>query len=163
MNLHKEGISFLKLVNHSFKLKLFLFTKLPLAFLAGVKLEKAEPQCAIATITYKWINQNPFGSIYFAALSMAAELSTGVLAMMHLYGRKPPISMLVTANTAEFYKKAKGKITFTCNQGIELKNTIERCLELNEAQCCTVDAIGIDTQGNQVAKFSFTWSFKARS
>jgi hypothetical protein len=93
---------------------------------------------------------------------MAAELSTGVLAMMHLYGKKPAISMLVLANAAEFYKKATGKITFICKEGKELKETIENSLKTLEPQSITVSSIGIDEKGNAVAKFTFTWSFKVK-
>lgn len=162
MELHPEGKAFLNLINNRFKLKLFLISKLPLAFFAGVNLETANPMEAIATIRFKWINQNPFRSIYFAALSMAAELSTGVLAMMHLYGRKPPVSMLVVANTAEFYKKATGKIIFTCKEGAELKKAIENSIHSLEPLSITVSTIGIDEKGDAVAKFTFTWSFKAK-
>jgi hypothetical protein len=162
MEIHTEGKQFLELINNRFKLKLFLLKKLPLALIAGVNLESASPLEAIASIRLKWINQNPFRSIYFAALSMAAELSTGVLAMMHLYGKNPAISMLVVANTAEFYKKATGKITFICKEGKELKETIENSLKTLEPQSITVSSIGIDEKGNAVAKFTFTWSFKVK-
>jgi hypothetical protein len=163
MEIHQEGKAFLNLINNRFKLKLFLISKLPLAFFAGVNLESANTKEATASIKFKWINQNPFRSIYFAALSMAAELSTGVLAMMHLYGRKPAVSMLVVANTAEFYKKATGKICFTCNEGKELKNAIEISVQSLEPQSITVSSIGIDENGDAVAKFTFTWSFKAKA
>lgn len=163
MEIHQEGKEFLNLINNRFKLKLFLISKLPLAFFAGVNLETANAQKATASIKFKWINQNPFRSIYFAALSMAAELSTGVLAMMHLYDRKPTVSMLVIANTAEFYKKATGKISFTCNEGKELKNAIEKSIQSLEPQSITVSSIGIDEKGDLVAKFTFTWSFKAKT
>jgi hypothetical protein len=162
MELHQEGKAFLNLISNSIKLRLFLITKLPLAYFAGVKLDAVNSQEAIASIKFKWINQNPFRSIYFAALSMAAELSTGVLAMMHLYGRKPAVSMLVVANTAEFYKKATGKITFTCNEGDALKAAIENSVRALEPQIVTISSIGIDEKGDVVAKFTFTWSFKAK-
>jgi hypothetical protein len=162
MEIHTEGKQFLELINNRFKLKLFLLKKLPLALIAGVNLESANPLEAIASIRLKWINQNPSRSIYFAALSMAAELSTGVLAMMHLYGKNLAISMLVVANTAEFYKKATGKITFICKEGKELKETIENSLKTLEPQSITVSSIGIDEKGNAVAKFTFTWSFKVK-
>jgi hypothetical protein len=45
----------------------------------------------------------------FACLAMAAEMSTGVLAMAHVYKRKPAISMLVVKMEAEYFKKATGK------------------------------------------------------
>ena len=35
-----------------------------------------------STVKHRWINQNPFNSMYFAVQAMAAELSTGALVMI---------------------------------------------------------------------------------
>ena len=46
-------------------------------------------------------------SFYLFCLSgMAAEMSTGALALTHLYKRKPAVSMLVVKVEAEYFKKA---------------------------------------------------------
>jgi hypothetical protein len=163
MPLHKEGEAFLKIAQNKFKLRLFLLKSLPLAFIAGVRLDAISDTNAKASIRFGWINQNPFRSIYFAALSMAAELSTGVLAMLHLYGRKPSVSMLVVSNTAEFYKKAVGKIVFTCKEGDLLKKAIEESIYSMEPQTINITSIGVDEKGDVVAKFIFTWAFKVKS
>ena len=65
----------IKLARNSFKMKLFMLMKLPFGFLAGLKITKINSQKASVSIPYKYLNKNPFRSIYFAALSMAAELS----------------------------------------------------------------------------------------
>ena len=36
---------------------------------------------ATASVTHKWINQNPFKSLYWATQGMAAELGNGILMM----------------------------------------------------------------------------------
>ena len=48
--------------------KLFLILKLPLAFLAGVKLKFLNDTQSTVQIKYNYLNKNPFKSIYFAAL-----------------------------------------------------------------------------------------------
>jgi hypothetical protein len=50
MEIHKEGKYFLELINNPFKLKIFLLKKLPLALIAGVNLESANPTEAIASM-----------------------------------------------------------------------------------------------------------------
>lgn len=59
--------------------KLYTLRHLPAAFFAGLKIELLEETKAIVSVKQKWFNKNPFHSIYFAVLAMAAELSTGIL------------------------------------------------------------------------------------
>ena len=112
---------------------------------------------------YKYLNKNPFGSIYFACLSMAGELSSGILAASFTYKSSPKISMLAVAMDVEFTKKAVGTITFKCNQGQKINDTIKRSIETGEGQ--TIDAITIatDKSGDKVAEFKIKWSFKVKS
>jgi hypothetical protein len=55
---------------------------------------------------------------------MAAELATGAIILSEVRSSTVPISMLVTRNEAEFLKKAKGKITFTCTDVALVKNQL---------------------------------------
>jgi len=38
----------------------------------------------VATVKHRWLNQNPFNSMYFAVQAMAAELTTGALVMYQI-------------------------------------------------------------------------------
>jgi len=94
--------------------RLFLIKKLPLAFFVGLKvLEFSNQQCSIS-VKKRWFNNNPFSSIYFAVLAMAAELSTGLICSAGIYKRKPAVSMLIVKMGGSFYKKATGRIIFSC-------------------------------------------------
>ena len=97
--------------------KLFALRSLPAAFFAGLRIESLDETKAVVSVKQKWFNKNPFRSIYFAILSMAAELSTGVLGMGNIYKSTPAISMLVTEQRGVFHKKATGKIIFVCEEG----------------------------------------------
>ena len=149
-------------ITNPLKFKLFTLTKLPMAFFSGLKVTTLEPNTAAVSVRFKWINQNPFQSIYFAVLSMAAELSTGVLAFAQIYKRQPSISMLVVKLEADFFKKAIGKIVFTCNNGNDVIAAIEETIATKQGVTVACTSIGIDEQGNEVAKFNFTWSFKSK-
>lgn len=155
--------TFYKTITHPIKYKLFMLFKLPMGFISGLKVKELTPQKAAVQVKYKWLNQNPFNSIYFAVLSMAAELSTGLLAFGQTYHRTPNVSMLVIKTEAEFYKKAVGKIVFTCNNGNEVINAIEEAINTKQGTTITCESIGLNEQGETVAKFSFTWSFKAKN
>lgn len=151
------------LANNQFKMRLFMLWKLPLAFFARLRVDKMNMGEASISLPYNFMNKNPFRSIYFAALSMAAELSTGILAMAHVENSSTTISMLVLGVKAEFVKKAKTRITFTCTQGELLEKTIDQSISEKEGRTTEVFTEGLDTDGDVVARFWFTWTFKPKN
>ena len=94
-----------------------MLQKLPSAFFAGLRIREFDEHRAVVTVRYKWFTQNPFRSMYFAVQSMAAEMSTGLLASGQVYQRNPTVSMLVVGLEAKFFKKATDLIAFTCEDG----------------------------------------------
>lgn len=71
--------------------------------------------------------------------------------------------MLVVGLQANFTKKAVGKIIFTCEQGAELNEILQKAIETKEGQILKMRSVGIDEKGDQVAEFFFTWSFKVKN
>jgi len=94
---------------------------------------------------------------------MAAEMSSGMIAMMHTQSSIPSVSMLVTNLEAEFVKKATGLTTFTCESGKDILNIIEESIKTGEGKTIKCTAIGRSDSGDIIAKFVVTWSFKART
>jgi hypothetical protein len=152
----------IRLARNNFKMRFFLLKKLPLAFIAGLRITEISGAKASVSLPYNQLNKNPFQSIYFAALSMAAELSTGILAMAAISEKPVPVSMLVFDMSAKFVKKARTKITFTCLQGNEIFETVNKCINSGEGQTIHVISKGIDNEGIEVAEFNFTWTFKVK-
>ncbi len=155
--------TFKKLIEHPIKYKFFLLTKLPIAFISGLRVIQLNEHEASVAVKFKWVNQNPFRSIYFAVLSMAAELSTGVLAFGQIFEREPSVSMLVVKLEAAFFKKAVGKIIFHCNDGKQIAEAVESTLQSGISTNVTCISSGLNEQGEEVARFMITWSFKAKS
>lgn len=154
--------SFLKIINNKTKARLFLLRKLPAAFFSGVRIEAVSANSCTVSVPYGWFTQNPFRSTYFACLSMAAEMSTGALAMAAIYGKKPSISMLITGMESLYFKKAIGKTIFTCSDGNLLQQAVEAAVQTGAPQTAKVHSKGTDAAGILVAEFWFTWSFKAK-
>mgnify|MGYP003147602194 FL=1 len=146
-----------------FKFHLFILAKLPSAFFTGVRLKSISENTCSSTIKHRWINQNPFGSIYFAVLAMSAELTTGTLVLQKIRNSKQPISMLLTQQKGTFLKKAKGKITFTCNDGKIIANALKSTIASSEGQTFWMESIGRDKQNETVAIFNFEWSIKLKN
>lgn len=153
---------FKKLLQSSFKMKLYFILNLPLAFISGLKIVEFDSGFSKVLVKHTYFTKNPFKSIYFACLAMAAELSTGCLAMFHANNSSKKISMLVVGMQANFIKKAVGKISFICNDGSLIKSTIEKCFLNDTGETIVCKSIGFDEEGNTVAEFFITWSFKEK-
>ena len=153
---------FLQIVKHPVKFRMFLFSKLPSAYFAGVRVKSFDEHTAQVTVPYKWFSTNPFKSTYFACLAMAAEMSTGVLCMANIYKRNPTVSMLVVKTEASFYKKATGKILFTCLNGTAITALVEDAIATGEGKTIACQSTGRNEAGEIVAEIYCTWSFKAK-
>lgn len=153
---------FIEIMGNPVKLKFFLLRKLPSAYFSGVRVKKLDPGFAEITVPFKWFSQNPFRSTYFACLSMAAEMSTGMLAMMHIYKRNPTVSMLVLSVNGNFHKKAVGITTFRCEDGELFRTVIEDAILSSEGKTIKTISKGTNDKGESIADFEITWSFKAR-
>lgn len=144
------------------KLNSFLFFKLPSAFWSGVRVKSISSENCVVTVKHRWMNQNPFKSMYFAVQAMAAELTTGALVMYHIKESGKNISMLVANNKGNFTKKATGRITFTCNDGHLIKEAIDRTIATKEGQTFWMKSIGINEKGEQVSEMDFEWSVRIK-
>ena len=145
-----------------FALNSYIFFKLPSCYFTGVRVKTIETSHCVTSVKHRWINQNPFNSMFWAIQGMAAELATGALVMTSIAQSGAKISMLVTTNNARFDKKAKCRISFTCLDGLLVKDAIAAAIETNEGQVCWMKAIGTDSKGNVVSEFNFQWSLKVK-
>ena len=154
---------FIKTFSNKLKFNFFLLTKLPMAWLAGLRIESFDESSASISLRYKWLIQNPFKSIYFACLAMAGEMSTGLLVMMHIYKSKPSISMLVIEMKSVFVKKAVGKIVFTCADALSIEEKINLAKSTGLSQEIPTTSIGRNEAGEEVCRVEILWSVKVKS
>ncbi len=158
----KTDPKFLKQLRSPVLFPLYTMTTLPMAFMAGCRVKTIDlEQCQI-TVPYRWINQNPFSSTYFAVLAMAAEMSTGMPALIMTRNSNPSVSMLVTHLEADFIKKATGLTTFTFSEGKEMQAAVEKAILTGEGQTFSATTVGTSPTGEVEAKFKVEWSFKMR-
>jgi len=144
------------------KLNKFLFLKLPSAWLTGVRVKSIDAQHCEVSVKHRWINQNPFNSMYFAVQAMAAELSTGAMVIGNIQESGRKISMLVAQNKSTFSKKATGRINFVCKDGHLITNAIEKTIATGEGQTFWMTAIGTNEEGIEVSTFEFEWTVRLK-
>lgn len=144
------------------KLNRFLFFKLPSAYLCGVRVKSIDNEKCVVTVKHRWINQNPFNSMYFAVQAMAAELTTGALVMDKIQKSGKNFSMLVISNKSQFLKKATGQITFVCQDAHLVEAAILKNSTNGEGQSFWMKSIGINQEGVQVCEMDFEWSIRQK-
>ena len=150
------------MINSPSKINRWMLFKLPAAWLSGVRLSLINDSRCEVKVKFKWINQNPYRSMFWAVQGMAAELTTGMLLTNSIQNSKANISMLLVSNKSNFHKKAVGKITFICEEGENAKKLINSTIQ-NITSKAWFKAKGYDETGDLVSEFDFEWSCKKRS
>ncbi len=149
-------------MTNPFTLPAFMLAKLPLALFAGLRVRSLDTERCTTSLPYGWRTTNPFRSIYFAAQSMAAELSTGALAMLAIEASPGSVAMLITGLEAEFGKKANADVKFTCEDGGKIFAAVREAATSHEPAVVRAETVGRMGDGTEVSRFVFTWSFKRR-
>ncbi|TYB77494.1 DUF4442 domain-containing protein [Bizionia gelidisalsuginis] len=145
------------------KINLFNLVKLPAVFFTGVRVKEISERHCKVSVRHRWINQNPFKSMFWAVQGMAAELTTGALVLMKINKSGRKISMLVSNNKATFTKKATGKITFVCNEGDKIETALKETIKTGLGHTFWMTSIGTNSDGVVVSTFDFEWSVKVKN
>ncbi|MGI9553018.1 MAG: DUF4442 domain-containing protein [Aurantibacter sp.] len=144
------------------KINSFNFFKLPSVWWCGIRVKSLDEASCVTSVKHRWINQNPFRSMFWAVQGMAAELTTGALVMRQIRESGERISMLVLNNKASFSKKATGRISFRCDQGREVNEAIEKTIETREGQTIWMKSVGVNEDGVVVSTFNFEWTLRVK-
>ncbi|MBT8135006.1 MAG: DUF4442 domain-containing protein [Gammaproteobacteria bacterium] len=133
-----------------------------MGLISGIRLIRIDENKSVTQVPFRWVNKNPFESIYFAVLSMAAELSTAAPVIMALKGLEANVAFIIVGLKADFSKKAKSRVIFTCEDYLAINDAISQLSEPGDTASITAETIGRDVNGEEVARFYFTWSFRVR-
>jgi hypothetical protein len=139
------------------------FFALPAAWICGVRVDSLIEDKCVVRVKHRWINQNPFKSLFWAVQGMAAEMAGGLLLMNKINKSGQSIAMLLVGSSSVFTKKATGKILFTYDQGEDLDKLIIDAVTTKLPQTITIKTKGVNEKGDVVSEFSFDWSIKLRS
>jgi len=145
------------------KINTFNLFKLPAVIFTGVRVKSINDEACTVSVKHRWINQNPFNSMFWAVQGMAAELTTGALMLMKIKESGKNISMLVANNNATFTKKATGRITFSCHDGQKVDRALIEAIKTGEGQTIWMQSIGTNEEGIEVSIFNFEWSLKVKT
>ncbi|HEY3121791.1 MAG TPA: thioesterase [Vicinamibacteria bacterium] len=140
----------------------YLWAKLPLAACAGLRLQGLDLASCSVRLPGGWRTRNPFGSTYFAAQAMAAEMSTGAPAFVLVAGASPSVAFILREIRAVFMKRIVGTSVFTFADVAGMQAVVERAARSGESETYTGRSTGRGPDGEVAAEFDVTWSFKRR-
>lgn len=157
----KTVSSFQKMITSPLYFKAFLLFRLPLAFIAGLKIISIDKNQCQVSLPFKWLNKNPFGSMYFASLSMASELSTGLLVLQAIDAHEHNFSVLVKQMKGNFEKKGMGTVFFECKINQELLfEVFEKTIKSDTWESILIESIGKTKDGEICCNFEYEWAIR---
>jgi hypothetical protein len=143
--------------------KLYLLGNLPLALAAGLKLVRLDQQECVVALPGGWRTRNPFGSTYFAAQAMAAEMSTGAPALLLAQGAAHSTALILVEIRAVFAKRIVGPALFTFSDLAPMKAAVERAGGEDQPVTFTAKSMARGEDGVIASAFEVSWSFKRRA
>lgn len=143
--------------------RLYLLRNLPLALCAGLRLRSLDGESCTVSLPGGWRTQNPFGSTYFAAQCMAAEMSTGAPALVLARTAPASVALILREIHAVFGKRIVGESFFTFSDVRGMEAAVRRAVQSGESEPYTAHAVGRTADGAVASEFDVTWSFKRRS
>ena len=142
--------------------KAYLWARLPLAACAGLRVVRLDDAGCTVRLPGGWRTRNPFGSAYFAAQAMAAEMATGAPAMLLVRALAPRVALILREVRAVFSKRVQGPSLYTFDDVAGLRAVIERALASGESEAYVGRVRAANAEGETASEFEITWSFKRR-
>ena len=109
-------------------LKTFGFFKIPLIFYINPKIVYLSDKEIKVSVGLNRRTRNHYGSMYFGALAVGADLSVGLFAMSLVKKSRSDMVLLFKDFEIQFHKRAEGNTIFTCQEHEKINNQIETVL-----------------------------------
>lgn len=100
-------------------------TQIPLILYCTPRVESYDANGCEIRIPLSWRTKNHWGSMYFGALAVGADLSGGFMAFRLIREEFPKVNLLFKDFKANFLKRADGDVHFRCTQGQEIRRAVE--------------------------------------
>ena len=147
-------------------LKRFTFSKIPLAFFASPKITQFDKEAIVVRIPLCFRTRNHLKCMYFGALTIGADLSSGFLAYELIRCSGKPVHLIFKSMNVQFLKRAESAVYFTCRDGQNIHALVDKALTSKEREeiLLTVVATTPDTLGDEpIATFELMLSIKLKT
>ena len=140
----------------------YMWRRLPLGACAGLRVVHLDDEACTVRLPGGWRTRNPFGSAYFAAQMMAAELATGAPAMLLVRSASASIAFILREAKGTFVKRVQGPSHYTFADLAGMKAALAAAAASAESVAYTARVVGRTAAGETASEFEVTWSFKRR-
>jgi hypothetical protein len=106
--------------------RLFGWIKVPLIGYVRPKVLEVNPACMRMMIPLRRRSRNHLNSMYMGALMIGADVASGYYAAKLIYEKGYKIDFLFRTASARFLKRPEGDVVFTCTQGREIEELVEK-------------------------------------
>jgi len=142
------------------KFRVFATLSMPAAAFAGLRIDRIDRTTCVTALPGGWRAQNPFRTMYWAVQGMGAELATGAAPFAISRSMPEKLRMFVVGVESTFTKRAKGRVTFTCEDVSGARKAIEHSMATGESVNCDLKSVGRDASGDTVSEWVFKWNFR---
>lgn len=111
------------------QLWLFGMFKIPMIAYVGPKLIELTDEKIVVKVVYKRRTKNHLKSVYLGALVVGADLVAGFHAFFISKAMNKNVALVFKDFNAEFIKRPMSDVYFVSNDGLKVKNMIERSIE----------------------------------
>jgi acyl-coenzyme A thioesterase PaaI-like protein len=150
----------------TFYLRAFGLFKVPvLLFVSPSVVELNESRCVVR-IPLNRRTKNHLNSMYFAVLAAGADVAGGLMAMRLIQEQGDQVSLVFKDFQAQFLKRAEGDTHFTCEDGVGIRELVQKAIDSGERENMTVHVkatVPSQLGDEPVAEFKLTLSLKKKN
>lgn len=154
-------------VRNELMLQYFGRLKIPLVGFVGPRIVELSSAKTILKVPLRRHTMNHLNSMYFGAVCTAADVTGALIAMNYIVGCGHKVHLSFKDFHADFIRRAEGDTYFTCVQGSEIIEFIDRSIQRPGQRMnmpVHVTATVPDKSGEEpVAKFTLTLSVNTKA
>ncbi len=153
------------MLKETLKVRVFGWTKIPMIGYVRPRVVRLDDEAVTIRLPLGRRTKNHWGTMYFGALAVGADLASGMQAMWATDAEKKATGRKVTLVfkdvQAEFLRRPDGDVDFTSDDGERVRQAVAEAAETGERVnipvpvSCTVDE-------EEVARFTLTLSLKRK-
>jgi acyl-coenzyme A thioesterase PaaI-like protein len=143
-------------------LQTFALTKVPMLLYCAPRVLALDAHTCAVRIPLTWRTRNHYGSMYFGALAVGADVAGGLAATYHIRASGRDVGLLFKSFEADFLKRPEGDVVFRCDAGESLRKAVNDAIARGERVNTPVRVLAtVPDRGDiLVAEFVLTLSMK---
>ena len=137
--------------------------KIPYIRFSGIRLTAFSEDIVEARIKLRRRNKNHLGSMYFAALSVGADVTAGIHAFYFAYKYSSAVSFAFKGMQAEYLKRVESDCRFLCREGRTVEAAVKESIGTGERINLPIFVEAFNTFDEKVAAFEMILSVKCKA